>query len=107
MAMGFDILIYILYPYYLYGFFKKGHINNFVKSLSHGLVRIPRRRTTSELGQSVGEELTGRNRALEQHGQGDRGVYVSTGNAAQHYNDEGQRATNYQRIASRKDRYEE
>ena len=75
--------------------------------LRQGLVRIPRSRTTSELGQSIGEELTGRNRTLEQHGQGDRGVYVSTRNAAQHYNDEGECATNYQRIASRKDRYEE
>jgi len=34
MAMGFDILIYILYPYYLYGFFKKAnqkHLYSFMK----------------------------------------------------------------------------
>ena len=64
-------------------------------SLSQSLVRIPRRRTTSELSKSVGNELSGRNRTLQQHGQGDRGVYVSTGNATEHYNNKGQGGANY------------
>jgi len=58
---------YIVAFHFIY---KKIRCNDFLKAndLGEGLVCIPRRRTTSELRKGVGDELSGRNRTLQQHG---------------------------------------
>lgn len=58
---------YIISFHFIY---KKIRCNDFLKAngLRKRLVCIPRRRTTSELRKGVGDELSGRNRTLQQHG---------------------------------------